>query len=121
MEKNKAEKIETEKISLDSYKDMVKKMKEMEKVLKASPETAKELKDLKKKEAKVRPEKPEEYKALATKFQEFVRANLQEVEKLFLASVTTEKPDGQKWIIFNLGEKEKYGFGIINNSLKAKK
>ena len=121
METTKNEKIETKEISLESYKEMIKKMKEMEKVLKSSPEMAKELKDLKKKEAKVRPEKPEEYKKLSTKFQDFIKANLQEIEKLFLASVTTDKPEGQKWIIFNLGEKEKYGFGIINNSLKPKK
>lgn len=115
------EKIETKEISLNDYKEMIAKMKEMEKVLKANPEIAKELKELKKKETKVRPEKPEEYKKLSGKFQEFIKANILEVEKLFLASVTTDKPDGQKWIIFNLGAGEKYGFGIINNNLKVKK
>ena len=114
------EKIETKEISLNDYKEMIKKMKEMEKSLKASPEMAKELKDLKKAEAKAKPEKPEEYKSLLSKFQTFIKANILEVEKIFLASVTTDKPEGQKWIIFNLGENEKFGFGIIRNEKKKK-
>lgn len=113
--------IETKTFSISDYKEMIIKMKEIEKNLKADPKLSQELKDLKKKEAKVKPEKPEEYKSLVSKFQIFVKANILEIEKIFINSITTEKPEGQKWIIFNLGEKEKYSLGIINNNLKAKK
>jgi predicted ATPase len=109
---------ETKDNFLNSYKEMAKKLKELERELKKTEEGSKGVKEFKKSESKIRPEKPEEYKSLLSKFQTFIKANILEVEKIFLASVTTDKPEGQKWIIFNLGEKEKFSFGIIRNKTK---
>lgn len=109
-------------LSMSDYLEVMKKMKEIEKELKEkNPEEFKKIKELKKKEAKIKPEKPEEYKSLVSKFQVFVKSNINEIEKIFLGSITTEKPEGQKWVIFNLGENEKYSLGIINNSIGKKK
>ena len=113
-------KIETKEISLNDYKEMMAKMKAIEKELKEkNPEEFKKIKELKKAETKARPEKAPEYELIRKNAKAFITENLENIEKVFRATITEKKVAGQKWVVFSLGDK--YSLGVINNKIKPKK
>jgi len=72
------------------------------------------------------PKKPKrsddpDYQVVLNTIQETELINLvkPDLDKLFSKTVTKEKPEGQKWLIFKL--EGKYSIAFLNNEVKAKK
>ena len=64
-------------------------------------------------------EKSEDFNIIKDKFWKMIKEFEPVINKVFQSSITSEKPKGQKWIIFTLGGK--YSGAILNNEIKSAK
>lgn len=102
--------------TLEDYKAIAAELKELNKKKKAIKECAKKegIKLIAKRKEK---DRCKEYNDLHIYFQEQIpKLNL---KPIFENTITLEKPQGQKWVVFTL--EGDYSFAILNNKIKAKK